>query len=101
MKASEKCRVDECDRRAAATIVRGSIPGPLPLCAIHTEDFRLHGGRWTVIWDHAMPEPTSVKAAPVVAVGRDSSGSADAALPLGPPTRGAKSRLTRWRRPPT
>jgi hypothetical protein len=94
MNGSDKCRVDECDRRAAATIVRESLPGPLPLCAIHTEDFRLNSAGWVVIWEHTQPEPTSVRAAAEAGVGRNNSGPEDAPQP---PERRGKSRLARWR----
>jgi hypothetical protein len=70
MDASEQCRVDECDRRAAASIVRDHLPGPLPLCLIHTEDFRMNGAGWNIAWDRALPEPTSVTVAVAAGVGR-------------------------------
>ena len=74
MNPSDKCRVDDCDRRAAATVIRDTFPGPLPLCAIHTEDFRMNGAGWMVRWEQTLAEPTSVKAAPAAAVGRRASG---------------------------
>ncbi len=30
MDVSDKCRVDLCDRRAAASIIRDNLPGPFP-----------------------------------------------------------------------
>jgi hypothetical protein len=70
MNASDKCRVDECDRRAAASIVRDHLPGPLPLCLVHTEDFRMNGEGWNIAWDRALAEPTSVTVAVAAVVGR-------------------------------
>lgn len=37
------CRVDGCGLRAVASVVREDLPGPIQLCATHTEDFRMNG----------------------------------------------------------
>ena len=76
MRLSDKCRVDDCDRQAAATMIRDTLPGPLRLCATHTEDFRMNSDGWTVAWEKASAEPTSVKTAGAASVGR---GAADPA----------------------
>lgn len=98
MNPSDKCRVDDCDRRAAASIIRDNFPGPLPLCATHTEDFRLNGAAWVVTWDQMMAEPTSVKAAQPSQVGRDSPGPAITLASKGLPANRFRSRLAPWRR---
>lgn len=66
------CRVDGCGRRAAASVVRDDLPGPMQLCATHTEDFRMNGAAWTVTWSAGESRPISVQAAPAAAVGRSS-----------------------------
>jgi hypothetical protein len=60
MNASDKCRVSECDRYSAASVLRDDFPGPLPLCATHTEDFRQNGAGWKIDWERGAPEPTSI-----------------------------------------
>ncbi len=69
MIAANKCRVDGCDRNAAASMIRDTLPGPLPLCATHTEDFRMNGAGWEIVWDASAPEPTSVKTSAAASVG--------------------------------
>ena len=67
------CQVDGCDRRAAASVaVRADMPGPIQLCATHTEDFRMNGTAWTVTWSAGDRRPMSVLAAPAAPVGRTS-----------------------------
>jgi len=75
MNASDKCRVDDCDRRAAASMIRENLPGPLPLCAAHTEDYRLNGSEWNIAWEQARPEPTSVSIGATAEVGRGTTAS--------------------------
>jgi hypothetical protein len=97
MNPSEKCRVDDCDRRAAASMIRETLPGPLPLCATHSEDFRMNSPDWTVTWEQTLAEPTSVKAAPVAAVGRRSGGPARTPEPDSSPGNSLRGRLAMWR----
>ncbi len=94
----DKCRVDGCDRRAAAAIVQDRLPGPLRLCATHTEDFRMNGAGWTVTWERTVAEPTSVKAAAPTAVGRSAPDRAGASWPHNTPGK-IRTRLTAWRNP--
>jgi hypothetical protein len=74
MNLSEKCRVDDCDRRSAASVIQDTLPGPLPLCLTHMEDYRMNSAGWIVTWEQTLAEPTSVKAAEVAAVGRTTAG---------------------------
>jgi hypothetical protein len=97
MNPPDKCRVDDCDRNAAASIVRDNLPGPLPLCATHTEDFRMNSAGWTVTWEHTLAEPTSVKTAAPTAVGRMAPGPAGAPRPNSAAAGRFKSRLGAWR----
>jgi hypothetical protein len=93
------CWVDDCDRRAAASVPRDDLPGQLLLCATHTEDSRINGDRWTVTWDRSATSPSSVQPAPVRAVGREPSRSVDS--PVTVVASGAsqvKSRLSGWLR---
>ncbi len=99
MNPSDKCRVDDCERRAAASMVRDTLPGPLPLCAIHTEDFRMNGALWMVSWERTLAEPTSVKPAPAAAVGRSTSGPAGTPAPDSSPEKSLRRRLAMWRSP--
>ena len=85
------CRVDECERRAAASVVRTDLPGPIQLCATHTEDFRMRGSAWTVTWSPGETLPISVRAAPADPVGRNATGAAS-----GPPAPRA-GQWARWR----
>jgi hypothetical protein len=77
MNPSDKCRVDDCDAHVAASVIRDTLPGPLRLCALHTEDFRMNSAGWMVSWEQRMAEPTSVKAAPAAPVGRMPLGLVD------------------------
>ena len=65
------CQVDDCQRRAAASVLREDLPGTMQLCFTHTEDFRMNGSAWTVNWSPTESGPISVRAAPVGTVGRD------------------------------
>jgi len=98
MNAPEVCYVDYCDRRAVASLTREDLPGPLPLCATHTEDFRMNGARWKITWERSSAAPTSVLAAEPLPVGRsgDRPGAAPVAARAAGP--GIGSRLTWWRR---
>jgi len=58
--ASDKCRVTECDRHAAASVHRDDFPARLQLCATHTEEFRQDSDGWRVDWEDEAPEPKSV-----------------------------------------
>jgi hypothetical protein len=60
MKAPDQCRVDACDRTAAASVARDDLPGPLRLCATHLEDFRQNDVGWTIDWSKEVAEPVSV-----------------------------------------
>jgi hypothetical protein len=97
MNPPDKCRVDNCDRNAAASIVRDNLPGPLPLCATHTEDFRMNSAGWTVTWEHTLAEPTSVTTGTPMAVGRGAPGPASAPRPPSAAAGRFKSRLEAWR----
>jgi hypothetical protein len=101
MIAPDKCWVDGCARHAAATIVRESLPGPLRLCATHTEQFRQNSAAWNIIWERTAPEPTLVRAPDPAKVGRQVSGSDDELLSAGVTERPPESRrlLRWWRRP--
>ena len=81
MNPPDKCRVDYCDRNAAAINSPRQSSRPLPLCATHTEDFRMNSAGWTVTWEHTLAEPTSVKTAAPTAVGRMAPGPAGAPRP--------------------
>ena len=101
MIASDKCRVDGCARHAAATIVGENLPGPLRLCATHTEQFRQNSAAWSIIWERTTPEPTLVRAPDPAKVGRQVSESDDVLQPAGTAERPPESRrLLRWRRRP-
>jgi hypothetical protein len=101
MIAPDKCWVNGCVRHAAAAIVREDLPGPLRLCAAHTEQFRQNGAAWQIIWERTTPEPTLVRAPDAAKVGRQVSGFDDE-LQSGEMTeRPLESRrLLRWRRRP-
>jgi hypothetical protein len=62
MNTSDKCRVSDCDRWAAASVMRDDLPGPLRLCATHTGNFRQHNVGWTINWEGEAPEPALVVA---------------------------------------
>jgi hypothetical protein len=77
MTAADECRVNDCHRWAAASIVRDHLPGPLRLCATHTEAFRQNNTGWDVVWERTSPEPTSVRAPAAASVGRTTAVSAE------------------------
>ena len=79
MNASEKCRVSECDRWAAASVIREDLPGPLRLCATHTEYFRQNSLGWKINWEHEAPEPISVTTPATSSVGLSGPSPAQAA----------------------
>jgi hypothetical protein len=87
------CRVDGCGRRAAASVVRADLPGPIQLCATHTEDFRMNGAGWTVTWSADGSRPTSVQAAPAAPVGRSSLDTASETVSRTPGWAKLKARL--------
>ena len=96
MIAPDNCWVDGCVRHAAATIAQEDLPGPLRLCAAHTEQFRQNGAAWTIIWERTTPEPSLVRAPDAAKVGRpDELQSGEITeRPL------ESRRLLRWRRRP-
>jgi hypothetical protein len=97
----DKCWVDGCARHAAATIVREDLPGPLRLCATHTEQFRQNSAAWNIIWERTSPEPISVRAPDATKVGRQVSGSDDVPQSAGMTQRPPETRrLLRWKRRP-
>ena len=103
MNQDDPCRVDDCARQAAASVVRDDLPGPMRLCATHTEDFRINGGRWNMTWDPFAETPISVRPPPQPAVGRDASvvplRSPAPSGPLGPARRSVANRLSSvWHR---
>lgn len=94
------CRVDGCGRRAAVSVVRDDLPGPIRLCATHTEDFRMNGARWSFTWDSVAGVPASVRAAPLPPVGRGPSPTGDTPATAGASHRNVARRLlSTWRRP--
>ncbi len=92
MTAADECRVDDCHRWAAASIVRDHLPGPIRLCATHTEAFRQNNAGWDIVWERTLAEPTSVRAPAAASVGRTTAGSAEV---LQPPDVAAK-RVRSW-----
>jgi hypothetical protein len=97
MNPSDRCRVDDCDRRAAASMIRDTLPGPLHLCATHTEDYRMNGASWVVSWEPALAEPTSVKPAPPAVVGHFGPRPAEVTDSSQPAPSGVRSRFAAWR----
>ncbi|MDE3203585.1 MAG: hypothetical protein KGQ66_05120 [Acidobacteriota bacterium] len=93
--APSGCQVDGCDRRAAASLRRDDLPGPVRLCFTHTEDFRMNGPAWTVIWGSSEHGPVSVVPAPAAAVGRAPGVAADRSTSEAPAWTKVRSRLTR------
>lgn len=91
------CQVDDCARRVAVSVFREDLPGLIRLCATHTEDFRLNGVRWTVIWGPGETTPTTVRPAPPPAVGRSALGPA--VTPGSGRASRLKSRLRGWHQP--
>jgi hypothetical protein len=98
MTAANKCRVDECDRNAASSIIRDHLPGPLPLCLTHTEDFRMNGEAWTIVWERTAPEPSSVTIAPLAPTGHSGPRPADAVAASTGVVPGLRSRLSMRRK---
>ena len=90
------CRVDGCWRRAVASVVREDLPGPIQLCATHTEDFRMNGAAWTVTWSAGGSHPVSVQAAPAAPVGRSSFATASG--PVSRASGWAKLKARLWER---
>jgi hypothetical protein len=62
MTDEDRCFVSGCDRRAAASVTRGDLPGQLRLCATHTEQFRQSSEGWGITWPSGAPAPSSVTA---------------------------------------
>lgn len=93
MNPSDKCRVDDCDRRAGASVIQDSLPGPLPLCATHTEDFRMNSSGWTISWENLSADPASVKAAAVAAAECSGPDPGEVRESNNSPRRGIRSRL--------
>jgi hypothetical protein len=62
MTDAERCFVGECDRRSAASVTRHDLPGPLRLCATHTEQFRQSSESWGITWPPGQTAPTLVTA---------------------------------------
>jgi hypothetical protein len=62
MTEANQCFVTECHRGALASVSRPDLPGPLRLCATHTEQFRQSSDGWDVVWASGAPAPTSVSA---------------------------------------
>lgn len=91
------CRVDGCGRRAAASVVREDLPGPIQLCATHTEDFRMNGAAWTVTWSAGDSGPISVQATPAAPVGRSSLDTASEPVSRDSGWAKLKTHLWDWR----
>ncbi|MDQ6617754.1 MAG: hypothetical protein M3083_24130 [Actinomycetota bacterium] len=62
MNEADRCFVSDCDRGAAASVSRPDLPGPLRLCATHTEQFRQSSDDWGITWASGAPAPASVTA---------------------------------------
>lgn len=90
------CGVNGCGRRAAASVVREDLPGPIRLCATHTEDFRMNGVAWTITWSVGETGPISVQTAPARPVGRSSLDAPSE--PASRPSAWAKMKTRRWDR---
>ena len=100
METADICRVEGCERRAAASVTRDDLPGGLRLCATHTEDFRMNGERWTIT--QGVPgTPPVVRPAPLAAVGRTSPGPAAGPVTPVPLAGRVKTLMATWlhRRP--
>lgn len=89
------CRVAECTRRAAVSVGREDVPGPIRLCATHTEGFRLNGAHWSVVADPAGNGASWMVPAPLPPVGRSSTSPAPGPLPGGSDRR-LMSRMSAW-----
>jgi hypothetical protein len=62
MATPDKCCVGDCERNALASVGRDDLPGPLRLCATHTEQFRQSSEGWVIDWPRDAAAPTSVTA---------------------------------------
>ena len=62
MTESNQCFVTECHRGALASVNRPDLPGPLRLCATHTEQFRQSSDGWAIAWPPDDATPASVTA---------------------------------------
>ena len=62
MTEANQCFVTDCTRGALASVTRPDLPGPLRLCATHTEQFRQSSEGWAITWASGAPEPTAVTA---------------------------------------
>jgi hypothetical protein len=62
MTEANQCFVTECTRGALASVTRPDLPGPLRLCATHTEQFRQSSEGWAITWPPGAPAPASVTA---------------------------------------
>jgi hypothetical protein len=58
----DRCFVTGCDRGALASVTRPDLPGPLRLCATHTEQFRQSSDGWGITWPPGAPGPSAVTA---------------------------------------
>ena len=62
MTDADRCFEAGCDRRIAASVTRDDLPGPLRLCATHTEQFRQSSDGWAITWAPGDPVPAAVTA---------------------------------------
>jgi hypothetical protein len=62
MNEVDRCFVSGGDRGALASVTRQDLPGPLRLCATHTEQFRQSSEGWGITWASGAPAPTTVTA---------------------------------------
>ncbi len=62
MTDADRCFEAGCNRGIAASVTRDDLPGPLRLCATHTEQFRQSSEGWIITWPPGDPEPTVVTA---------------------------------------
>jgi hypothetical protein len=97
MIAADKCRVDGCDRNAASSMIRESLPGPLRLCAAHTEEFRLNSAGWDIVWEQGATDPSSVRTPVATPVGHVGPRPAEVTAAGGRTVQRVKHRLS-WRR---
>jgi hypothetical protein len=100
MIAADKCRVDGCDRNAASSMIRESLPGPLRLCAAHTEEFRLNSAGWDIVWEQAATGPSSVRAPAATPVGHSGPRPSEAGAAVDSTRQRVRSRLSAWRSRP-
>jgi len=66
-------------RERAASPGTDDLPGPLRLCATHTEYFRQNSLGWKINWEHEAPEPISVTTPATSSVGLSGPTPAQAA----------------------